>query len=95
MWGAVVDGQADASLAALSTLRVGRMVNIAQLERIRRKLEEIKEIVEEDSQGTYNISGTLSEFESVVLNELQDLVWKKYEEERKKDGEAEVEQGGA
>lgn len=60
------------------------MVNITQLEKIRQKISEIDDILDEDTTGVSSIQCALTDLESTVIEKLQSLVWQKYEEEREK-----------
>jgi len=54
-----------------------------QLLKILEKIKEIKELLKEDSRGTWKISDCLDNLRSVVELELKALVWAKYQLEHK------------
>lgn len=56
-------------------------MNLRQLEKIREKVEDIKELIKQDPSGTYDIENKLRELERVVLKELQAELWKLYEKD--------------
>jgi len=57
-------------------------MNIKQLERVKEKIDEISEILNEDPEGTLDLHAKLDTFKAAVLEELKDLVWNEYQSKR-------------
>jgi hypothetical protein len=53
-------------------------MNREQLEKICDKIGEIRKIIEEGKGVSYSIEQRLNELETVVKEELKDIVWKEY-----------------
>ena len=56
-------------------------MNLRQLEKIREKIEDIKELIKQDSTGAYDVEDKLRELERVVLEEIQTELWNLYEKD--------------
>ena len=54
-------------------------MNLRQLEMIRKKVEVIKELINQDPDGAYDIEDKLRELEKVVLKEIRAELWRLYE----------------
>ena len=53
-------------------------MNSRQLERIRDLIKNIREELQTDSSGTYDISEAVSELHEVVTTSLKEAVWDEY-----------------
>jgi hypothetical protein len=59
-------------------------MNKEQLEKISIKIDEIREIFEEDIDGGYEVKQCIEKFDEVVKKELKEIVWKMYLAEKTK-----------
>jgi hypothetical protein len=53
-------------------------MNKEQLEKICDKIDEMRKILDEDTQGSYGIKRLLDELEETTKRELKDVIWKLY-----------------
>jgi hypothetical protein len=56
-------------------------MNEEQLKKIVANIKAIRNLINEDSEGAYEISRGLDVFEQVVLDELEQIVWNNYKKE--------------
>lgn len=59
-------------------------MNKEQLEKMRQKIEEIKELLGEDTAASIDVELALDSLEAVVVKELQHELWTEYNENRRK-----------
>ena len=57
-------------------------MNLKQMERVKEKIDEISEILNEDPAGTIDLHAKLDTFRAAVLEKLKHLVWEEYKSKR-------------